>query len=265
MLPVSQKSINRYRNAITCPTQDIQAMIMGCFEKMEKEELKPGQRYVTKRDFEDLNIEDPFDEQSIYAAADKLKFYTPAAQDYILKHFFVYACMEDYELEFIEKITKLSPEAEKRFLQHLESITVSIDMLLAGEVESTSLEENKLLVYLRMVRGYDYKPSRWHTTVDVETGEPKEVFRKEKKDLFLEYCEDYYASTSKSLGTKLLDVINKTFTYSVTDWYYLFLLQRVQMKDLGNKNHYQTYKITETHRGGECEYMTWRYLELLLQ
>ncbi len=270
---ISQKSINRYRNAKTANLPN-QEKILEYFEHVDNRMMRPGEKVparprVLDPEEEDVllwdgqEISDPADDSSLWPPMEKLDRYTKKAQNFLIDHLESYWFLEDYEFSFLRRIKKLSKASQAKMRSRLESIPVSVRMLTSdldgGGFSAPDSPNRKAELYIRMIREEDV-PSNWMNSYDKEAQRYRRVPVKENHRRFLGDWEDLYHYTG--IRPPIFDLIDEARSFNYMDWYYLFLLCRVMMSEEDTPPVQITTEGIE-HYVRENEYMIWTYLEYL--
>lgn len=262
---IPQKSINRYRNGETKPDSYRQNMIVTYFKRVEEERTMAGERYVSPEElaYTQMDDVDLLDREEFFTMAEKLKFYTGAAQEFILNHFEFFWMVEEYELEFLRRLCSLPSLAKERIKKQLESVPVTFDMVLSGA--DGGMGKEKYQVYFDMLRDDAPLPKNLHTSINVETGEPKERLNKANVARFREECEGMLIATGETISPDFFAHVEELLAIPPKDWYYLLLLARVSMADMADDHTWLFREVFPGHKAKLGEYMIWQYLNCLVE
>ena len=275
-IKVAQKSINRYCNAQTLPSEDVQKKIRGYFKTLELQKLPPGERPMTEKEIEEMEeyfrckqVDESGEDYYEYCmkcgntVVNNLEYYKPEAQKYILKNFEVFQYMGLDEMTFIERMRKLSEKEEETIRGMMEQVPVTIEMFLMDmdEVYAARTEYETMKRYEKRLRCNDEEISDFFATVSRKSGKPIKKLSQEYVDKFMEECDTCFYAFGEAVRSDFFDIVNKTIDYRYTDWYYLFLLSRTRLADRADWPCKQYHLEDFPERAmGSREFMLWEKL-----
>lgn len=272
LVGVSQKSINRYRNALTCPDESVQAKIKKYFLELEANKLSvesSSYEIIDDETDESYYYYDEPDEDpgacGIYMGKELLNYYTVNAQKFILANSYTFYFMEEYEFDFIDKVRLLSEKARKQLVEKMESMPICLEMLLVGEWDYDFYDDtlSQMQRYAKIIQWPEPYPENWHTKIDPETNIRKIQYRKNHESKYIDFCETLYYQGHYMHAPQFFQKVDRCMDYTINDWYMLFLLARTRRADEADRRSFMIYHEEKGHGLREREYMIWKYLEVL--
>lgn len=253
--------------------------------------------YDEPDEYEDLYL--PFPNAG--ADGEILDKFTVDVQKYIVDNFDAFWYMSEQELLFLELIHSLSDTDKKQFVNELQCFPTTIEMIKAngrssGKIICVSVIDLAMTntfkriklrsrEYKRMIRCYqnytDAYLANEATQSDPEkTEEYKNQFNQLVYDRFYdsaipieipsedEFSEGYNSITYKYFDWKDRDfagTLEKMLNFTEKDWYYLYLLTRIQIADYGraDASYSDHYKSEDGYMIRDKEYEIWKKLEEL--
>lgn len=137
---ISQKSMNRYRNGMTLPSEEIQERIEKYFENIQEEVYtdykrefleEESDRYDEQWEEEEKTAKECAKEKAGFCS-DGLSVYTPETQQYIVDNFELLWMVEKRELMFIRRYRELEESRKRKVLHMLETVPISLAMVQAN-------------------------------------------------------------------------------------------------------------------------------------
>lgn len=267
---VSQKSINRYRNGETNPSEDVKASIRRYIELVREEKVAAGKKYISEelREYQEMLDSVGDGTEGIVYLSERLKYYTPTAQKYIVRFLSLYLYIDEEERNFIEELNLLNPVYRKKVVGMLENQPISLEYLEKFEYEQMDIEPDtptsKMRGYLDIISAKVDLKGNIHTKIDARTNDTGAVAIKECRKIFDSATEDYFYRTgcyvSGDIFTKIDEYLLK---YTHKDWYYLYLYNRLKVMDIAEKTSKRIMNEIDFSFQTERVAMVWDYIELL--
>lgn len=308
MIGIPQKSINRYRNDITTPDEIRQQKINDYFNKLDigmaPEEIADNANHdwIFDEDGNPIFIPEEYDENSIFATEmiatgrEKLVFFTPDAQKYIVNKYDTIGSITAEEFEFVEKMRALEKSYSEEETEKLtekkrkekELEIINRDRKLAEIVEYMRRLPENIAMYAQedfgpdsfetVDRQWDYYqkcedyrdiihnnledyPRMWLNEIAGDTGERRS---KMIPQFYLEFQYKNFDAACASFGFDGDTVIENArriaeAKYTMRDWYYLLLYARTRLYD---EKCVDFERINYENRLiGWNEYKVWKMLE----
>jgi len=256
----------------------------GWYEELDEPELDENLEYDRQLLEYQHNME---------IMADGFYRYTPAAQKYLLEEFDLICMITDYDMEFVNRVRKLDLERKKQLQEALESVPISLSMLKYGNAESHLGFTTRVKYVFRDFEGKEH----WHSNlpekpkklkellrsgkriggkifvvVDEESGQPTKKNNVENRNRFLEILYRIWQSDKEKLGgwiqRDFFQGIDMLLTYSEEDWYFLYLLSRMELAECSSSM--ESYKPRKYYTVLDHEdlllkeYTLWQWLEGML-
>lgn len=246
ILGIPQKSINRYRNNHYPEDPKRVKKIWEYFHQLEEEKAgneKKDENEIIGFDengepvFIAQDGDNPYPEESIPAGCEKLKFFTPDAQKFIVDHYWMIGAITPDEIEYI-KCMKQCKSAD-RIREYMESLNEDIHLYMKEDlgpdcIESTEPQYDyfsKVRDYQWMVYNFDKFPTSWSNSVNSKTGEIRGVYRKEPSLKFADLNWQVFAAGGFFDGYDVIDNATAIKGYLQKDWYYLYLYAKTSLYD----------------------------------
>ncbi len=272
-LGVSQKTISRYINGENKPSKYNIIMINSYFKRLEKSSLNPGERYAKDSDFASEEASDksfnPFDPEcssKLQTDINKFSLYTEAAQKYIIKQLPVIFLISDSELYLIEQFRSLSRDAQGEFINMLEHLPISSDMVtttVSTDKNSGVTMFDKYILYLNTIHKITPFEGQIYVKINSETGEPLVSTNSKNMQNFSNICQSQKINWDYKIDHEFYSKINKIIDFTRMDWYVLLLLCRVALLDCSNNNVSYNYILPNGSKGLRSEYLASQYMSTL--
>lgn len=174
--------------------------------------------------------------------------YSTANKDYIVEHLGLFNSVTDAEITFIEWCRQLdNQEAYKKIIEHMEQYPVSLDIIRANGKDMSERRDSFLVVHpCIMVSGV--------TNTFTDVCKKHRIYED-----FLHHYKEIPEKISEGEGN-----INKILTFSLEEWYCLYLLSRIQILDFINKDDNKVYSILDGYGLMEREYQVFKLLASML-
>lgn len=217
-----------------------------------------------------------------------LEAYSPAVRKMIVNNFGIFWYMTKEELNFIEYIHCLKPDEKKSFMENLERVPVSKEMVKAnGRVRIGDIPIYAFLIDEGMSNTYSMVFRKWKSyegllrcyqeneDICLNREEPiGEELKDEIEDKIGNILNDRFVSrydVENHVEMPWLqdteayqNILDKALSFTEEDWYALYLLCRVQVKDFVDVTKDANYhKIMENYYIRDNEYNVWKSLSNL--